>query len=46
MWSDDRVHLSSHGHRVLSYRAAAALGVPRRRELGELDIAMHDEPIG
>jgi phosphatidylinositol alpha 1,6-mannosyltransferase len=46
LWSDDRVHLSSHGHRVLSYRAAAALGVPQARELGELDLAMHDEPAG
>jgi len=45
-WSDDRVHLSSHGHRVLSYEAAVALGVPGARELGELDMAMHDEPVG
>jgi phosphatidylinositol alpha 1,6-mannosyltransferase len=42
-WSEDRVHLSSHGHRVLSYRAAAALGVPDARELGALDLAMHLE---
>ncbi|CAN5117335.1 hypothetical protein BH11ACT3_BH11ACT3_14330 [soil metagenome] len=43
MWADDRVHLSSHGHRVLSYRAAAALGVPGARELGALDHAMHED---
>jgi phosphatidylinositol alpha 1,6-mannosyltransferase len=42
-WAEDRVHLSSHGHRVLSYRAAAALGVPDASELGALDLAMHDE---
>lgn len=46
MWADDRVHLSSHGHRMLSYRAAEALGVAGARELGDLDIAMHDEPAG
>ncbi|MFT4285118.1 MAG: GDSL-type esterase/lipase family protein [Protaetiibacter sp.] len=40
-WAEDRVHLSSHGHRVLSYRAAAALGVPDASELGALDLAMH-----
>lgn len=42
-WAEDRVHLSSHGHRVLSYRAAAVLGIPRAAELGDLDVAMHDE---
>jgi phosphatidylinositol alpha 1,6-mannosyltransferase len=42
-WAEDRVHLSSHGHRMLSYRAAAALGIPRAAELGALDAAMHDE---
>jgi phosphatidylinositol alpha 1,6-mannosyltransferase len=46
LWSDDRVHLSSHGHRVLSYRAAEALGVHGARELGDLDVAMHDEQVG
>jgi phosphatidylinositol alpha 1,6-mannosyltransferase len=45
-WADDRVHLSSHGHRILSYQAAVALGVPGARELGELDVAMHAEPVG
>lgn len=43
-WSEDRVHLSSHGHRLLSYRAAEALGVPGAFEVGALDIAMHEEP--
>ncbi len=42
-WAEDRVHLSSHGHRVLSYRAAAALGVPDASALGALDLAMHEE---
>lgn len=46
LWDDDRVHLSSHGHRVLAYRAAEALGMPGARELGDLDVAMHDEPMG
>jgi len=43
MWAADRVHLSSYGHRVLSYRAAAALGVPAAGELGALDALMHDD---
>lgn len=43
VWADDRVHLSSHGHRLLSYRAAAVLGVPGARELGTLDALMHEE---
>ncbi|HWK21216.1 MAG TPA: glycosyltransferase [Microbacteriaceae bacterium] len=43
-WADDRVHLSSHGHRVLSYRAAEALGLPGAPEVGALDIALHAEP--
>jgi len=43
-WADDRVHLSSHGHRVLSYRAAETLGIPGALEVGALDIAMHAEP--
>lgn len=45
MWADDRVHLSSHGHRLLSYRAAAALGVPGAAELGALDDAIHDGDV-
>jgi phosphatidylinositol alpha 1,6-mannosyltransferase len=43
MWAADRVHLSSYGHRVLSYRAAAMLGVPGAGELGALDALMHDD---
>jgi phosphatidylinositol alpha 1,6-mannosyltransferase len=43
MWAADRVHLSSYGHRVLSYRAAAALGVEGADELGALDALMHDD---
>jgi phosphatidylinositol alpha 1,6-mannosyltransferase len=42
-WAEDRVHLSSQGHRLLSYRAAAVLGVPGAATLGDLDVAMHDE---
>jgi phosphatidylinositol alpha 1,6-mannosyltransferase len=45
-WAADRVHLSSHGHRMLSYRAAAAIGIPGAREIGALDALMHeDEPV-
>lgn len=43
MWATDRVHLSSYGHRVLSYRAAAMLGIPGASELGVLDALMHDD---
>jgi len=43
MWAADRVHLGSHGHRLLSYRAAEVLDVPGARELGDLDAAAHDE---
>ena len=43
MWAADRVHLSSYGHRVLSYRAATALGVPGASALGALDALMHDD---
>lgn len=42
-WAEDRVHLSSHGHRMLSYRAAEALGIPGAAALGALDAVMHDE---
>jgi phosphatidylinositol alpha 1,6-mannosyltransferase len=42
-WGEDRVHLSSHGHRVLAYRAAGEVGLPGMVELGSLDSAMHDE---
>ncbi|CAN5434621.1 SGNH/GDSL hydrolase family protein [soil metagenome] len=41
-WAVDRVHLSSHGHRMLSYRAAAALGISGAHAIGELDAAAHD----
>lgn len=44
-WGEDRVHLSSHGHRLLSYRAAATLGLPGAGELGALDLAMHDDEV-
>jgi len=43
MWAADRVHLSSYGHRVLSYRAAVALGVPGAGELGALDALVHED---
>lgn len=43
MWAADRVHLSSYGHRVLSYRAAAVLGVSGASELGALDALLHDD---
>ncbi|NYD65823.1 glycosyltransferase [Agromyces atrinae] len=43
MWSEDRVHLSPHGHRTLSYRAAILLGVPHADELANLDLGLHEE---
>jgi phosphatidylinositol alpha 1,6-mannosyltransferase len=47
LWSDDRVHLRSRGHRFLAYRAAEALGVPDAELLGGLDAAFHsdDDPV-
>ena len=45
-WAEDRVHLSSHGHRLLAYRAATAVSLPGMRELGSLDVTMHDEEQG
>lgn len=45
-WAEDRVHLSSHGHRLLAYRAAATVGIAGMTELGSLDAAMHDEETG
>lgn len=46
MWAGDRVHLSSRGHRMLSYAAAATLGLDGAAELGLLENAMHDEEPG
>lgn len=42
-WAQDRVHLSSHGHRLLSYAAASVIGVPGVHQLGSLDMRVHDE---
>ncbi|MBO9577550.1 MAG: glycosyltransferase [Microbacteriaceae bacterium] len=44
-WAEDRLHLSSYGHRALSYRAGAALGIPGADAVGALDLALHDEPL-
>lgn len=47
-WAHDKVHLSSRGHRFVSYRAAEALGVPDVEALGALDAALHaddDRPV-
>ncbi|GAA3665420.1 GDSL-type esterase/lipase family protein [Microbacterium marinilacus] len=41
MYADDKVHLSSRGHRYLAYRAAEALGVPDAEALGRLDDSLH-----
>src|SRR5699024_9824713 len=41
MFAEDRVHLASRGHRLLSYRAAEVLGVPDAVALGDLDDALH-----
>lgn len=46
MWAGDRVHLSSRGHRMLSYAAASVLGLDGAAELGLLENAMHDEESG
>lgn len=45
MWSDDRVHLRSRGHRMLAYRAAQVLGVANAEALEQLDAAFHDEEL-
>ncbi|AZS43354.1 GDP-mannose-dependent alpha-mannosyltransferase [Microbacterium oleivorans] len=41
LWSDDKVHLRSRGHRYVAYRAAEALGVPHADALADLDEAFH-----
>jgi phosphatidylinositol alpha 1,6-mannosyltransferase len=41
LWAPDGVHLRTHGHRLLAYRAAEVLGVPDAEALGELDAALH-----
>lgn len=48
MFAEDKVHLASRGHRLLSYRAAEVLGVPDAVALGDLDDALHtdDEAAG
>lgn len=43
MFSEDRVHLASRGHRLLSYRAAEVLGVPDIASIADLDDALHVE---
>lgn len=40
-WAHDKVHLSSRGHRFVSYRAAEVLGVPDVETLGALEAALH-----
>ncbi|WP_295775161.1 GDSL-type esterase/lipase family protein [uncultured Microbacterium sp.] len=42
-WAHDKVHLSSRGHRFVSYRAAEVLGLPDVETLGALDAALHAE---
>ncbi|PWC03250.1 glycosyltransferase [Agromyces badenianii] len=41
-WAEDRVHLNASGHRGIAYAAARVLGVPDARELGALELAVHD----
>ncbi|WP_156760440.1 GDSL-type esterase/lipase family protein [Microbacterium karelineae] len=43
MFADDKVHLASRGHRLLSYRAAEVLGIPDAEALGDLDDAFHTD---
>lgn len=42
LWSEDRVHLNSAGHRLLAYRAAEVLGVPDAAMLHGLEHSFHD----
>ncbi|GGF35922.1 hypothetical protein GCM10010922_08830 [Microbacterium sorbitolivorans] len=44
MFAEDKVHLASRGHRLLSYRAAEVLGIPDAAHLGDLDDALHADP--
>ncbi|PZQ88417.1 MAG: glycosyl transferase [Leifsonia xyli] len=46
MWAGDRVHLSSRGHRMMSYAAAATLGLADAAALAGLEAAMHDDEPG
>lgn len=43
-WAQDRVHLSSKGHRTLAYRAAEVLGVRNANALSDLEMLMHENP--
>lgn len=42
-WAQDKVHLSSPGHRLLAYRAAEVLGVRDADQLAALDAAFHED---
>lgn len=44
-WSQDKVHLSSSGHRLLAYRAAEVLGVRDAPQLAALDAAFHEDYV-
>lgn len=44
MWAQDKVHLTSAGHRILAYRAAAVLGVPDAETLAGLEHVFHEDP--
>ena len=47
-WAHDKVHISSSGHRFVSYRAAEVLGLPDIEALGALEAALHadqDRPV-
>ncbi|WP_221585686.1 glycosyltransferase [Microbacterium sp. G2-8] len=46
MFAEDRVHLASRGHRLLSYRAAEVLGIPDAVALADLDDALHTDVDG
>lgn len=45
MWAEDRVHLTSAGHRLLAYHAASVLGVPNAEVLSSLEQRYHEEPF-
>lgn len=41
-WAEDRVHMSSRGHRILAYRAAEVLGAPNARLFSEMELNVHE----
>ena len=42
-WAEDRVHMSSQGHRTLAYRAAEVLGVENARLFSQMEFNVHEQ---